>query len=137
MEPAAEAAVRARHDILATDQLGKPQDSFCDQLWMFDDVGGVTDNPRDEYLALRKFYLLPDAPLVFVARIGCLNQVGAGAYLEQQADNILERQIRRMRPVPSAPADMVAHTVLRNIRQRTHRRSQFSLEQGPIDFAPK
>ena len=55
---------------------------------MFDDVGRMTDNPWDEYLPWRKFYLLPHAPLVLVTRIGGLDQIGGGAYLEQRADDI-------------------------------------------------
>ena len=89
MEPAAEATVGACNNILATDQVGETQDSLRYQLRMFDDVGGMTDNPRHEYLAFWKFYLLPHVPLVFVTRIGSLDQVGAGAYLEKQADDIL------------------------------------------------
>jgi len=89
VQPAAEAAVGAGDDILATDQVGKAHNALRYQLRMFDDVGGMTDNARDEYLALREFYLLPHAPLVFVSRISGLNQVGAGAYLEKQADDIL------------------------------------------------
>ena len=89
MQPAAEAAVGAGDDIVAADQVGKTHYSFRHQLRMFDDVGGMTDNPRDEYFALRQFYLLPDVPLVFVARVGGLDQVGADPYLQQQTDDIL------------------------------------------------
>ena len=56
---------------------------------MLDDVGCVTDNPGDEYLACRKLYMLPDVPLVFVTRIGGLNQIGAGAYSEKEVHDIL------------------------------------------------
>src|SRR5882724_6425096 len=79
VQPAAEAAVGAGDDILAADQVGKAQNALRDQLRMFDDVGGMTDNPRDENLAFREFYLLPHPPLVFMARVGGLDQVGAGA----------------------------------------------------------
>ena len=89
MQPAAEAAVGAGDDIVAADQVGKTDKALRHQLGMFDDVGGMADNPRDEYLAAREFYLLPDAPLVFVSRIGGLDQVGADPYLQQQTDDIL------------------------------------------------
>ena len=118
METAAEAAVGACDDILAADQVGEAQNTLRYQLRMFDDVGGVTDNPGDEYLAFREFYVLPHAPLVFVTDIGGLDQVGTGAYLEKQADDILERKIRRVRSMPSTPADMVTHALLWNVRQR-------------------
>src|SRR5437773_3661178 len=118
MQPAAEAAVGAGDDILATDQIGKTLNALRYQLRMFDDVGGMTDHARDEDLAFREFYLLPHAPLVFVTRVGGLDQVGAGAYLQKQADDLLERQIRRVRSVPSTPANMIAHALLWNIRER-------------------
>src|ERR1700751_865617 len=118
VEPAAQAAVGARNDILATNQASETQDPLRYQLRMFDNVGGMANNPWDKYLALRKFYLLPHAPFVLVAHIGGLNQISTGAYLEQQADDILERQIRRVRPVPPTPADLIAPAILWNVRQR-------------------
>src|SRR5205823_5294241 len=100
------------------DQVAESHNALRDQLRMFYDVGGMTDNTRDEYLAWREFYPFPHAPLVFVSRIGGLDQVGARAYVQKQTDDILERQIRRVRSVPSAPADMVAHALLWNVRER-------------------
>ena len=68
---------------------GETQDSIRYQLRMFNGIGCVTDNPRNEYLAFRKLYMLPHAPLVLVTRIGGFNQVGAGAYPEKEVHNIL------------------------------------------------
>ena len=39
-----EAAIGAADDVLAADQLGQADDAFCDQLGMFDNVGGVADD---------------------------------------------------------------------------------------------
>jgi len=89
MDPAAKPAVGACDDTFAADQVSETQNSVRYQLGMFNDVGGVTDNPRDEYLAFRKLYMLPHVPLVFVTRIGGFNQIGAGAYPEKEVDDIL------------------------------------------------
>src|ERR1700746_145324 len=103
MKPAAQTAVGACDDIMTTDQIGKAHDSFRDELRMFDDVGSVADYPRDKDFAIGKFYTFPYAPFVLVTRIGGLNQIRPGVYLQQHADDILERQIRRVRSVPSPP----------------------------------
>ena len=54
MQPAAKAAVGASDDILAADQVGKTHNALRYQLRMFNNVGGMTDNARDEYLAIRE-----------------------------------------------------------------------------------
>ena len=93
--------------------------------------------PGMRILPCGKFDLFPDPPLVLVARVGGLDQVGANADLQQQADDIFQRQIRRVRPMPAAPADMVAHALLRNIRQRMVERLDARCGELAVQFGTR
>jgi hypothetical protein len=42
-------------DAFATDQTGIPDQALCHELRMFDEIGGVADNPGDEDLPFRQF----------------------------------------------------------------------------------
>ena len=46
-----EAAIGAADHVVAPDDPGKPYDALGDEFWMLDDIGGVTDHPRDQDLA--------------------------------------------------------------------------------------
>src|SRR5215469_10631779 len=47
MDPAAEAAIRAGNDVLASRNPGEIEDAVGNDLGMLDDVGGVADNTRN------------------------------------------------------------------------------------------
>src|SRR5580693_593128 len=53
-----------------------------------------------------------------VAWIGGLERIMAGAHLQQEANDVLERHIEYVRSVPAAPTNVIARTVLRNVTQR-------------------
>src|SRR6266404_8220505 len=52
--------------------------------------------------------------IMLVAHIGGLEGIGLRLHLEDQIDDVLERQIMGMRPVPAAPAQVIAHLILGN-----------------------
>lgn len=104
MNPAAEAAIGTRDDILATDDRGIAQDAVGDQGRVFDKVGGMADDTRHQHLAGRQLRLLPHAPLVLVPHIGGFEGIGLRLDLKDEVDDVLERQVVGMRPVPTAPA---------------------------------
>ena len=79
-----EAAVRAGQHVLGADQARRALEALGDQLRVLDDVGGVADHARREQLAVGQLDVLPDAPLVLVARVGVLVEVGAGVDLEDE-----------------------------------------------------
>src|SRR5215831_5799555 len=56
---AAEATVGRGDDPLLADEVGKPDDPVGDELGVLDDVGGVTDDPRQDQLVVRQFDVLP------------------------------------------------------------------------------
>ena len=93
MDPAAEAAIGAGDDVLAADDLGIAQDAVGDELRVLDEVGGVADHTRHQHLARRQFRLLPYPPLVLVPHIGSLERISLRLHVEDQIDDVLERQI--------------------------------------------
>ena len=78
----------------------------------------MADDAGYQDLAVRQLDLAPHLPFVLVPHIAGLYRVGAGPDLEQQVDDGGERQIGAVRPVPAAPADMIADPVLRQAAQR-------------------
>ena len=68
------------------------------------------------------FDVLPDAPFVLVRGVAGFDRVGAGVDLEHEVDDVGERDVGGVRPVPAAPADVVAHAVFRQAAQRVVQR---------------
>ena len=99
---------------------------------MLDDVRRVADDARGERLAGRQVDVLPDAPLVLVARVGVLVEVGAGVDLEHELQDVAQRDVVGVRSVPAAPADVVADLVLRNPLERVVERGDARLGPRPV-----
>ena len=104
-----EAAIGTSHHAVATHQLRDPHEPLRDELGMLDDVRVMRDDPGNQHASLGKADVLPQRPLVFVARVGLLDQVIAGGDLEHEIDDVGERRVERVRTVPAPPADVVAH----------------------------
>ena len=115
MDPAAEAAIGAGDDVLAADDLGIAQDAVGDELRVLDEVGGVADHTRHQHLARRQFRLLPYPPLVLVPHIGSLERLSLRLHVEDQIDDVLERQIMGVRPVPARFTALLLGLGLRNL----------------------
>src|SRR3990172_12378555 len=71
----AQAAVRTRHDIFATHQLGVLYQALCDRLRVFNEVAIVAGNSRNEHLPLQQLDLFPHPPLMLMAGVLNLNKV--------------------------------------------------------------
>jgi hypothetical protein len=78
MNTAAQSAVGAGDDLLATDHARVPHDAISNHLRVFDNVSGVAYDTGDEKLAVGQGNVLPDAPFVLVADIAGFDRVGAG-----------------------------------------------------------
>src|SRR5215471_147672 len=118
MDAAAEAAIGAGDDVFAAGDCGVTQDPVGDELRVLDEVRGMADDTRHQHLARRQFRGLPDAPLMLVPHIGGLEGIGLRFNPEDQIDDVLERQVVSVRPVPAAPAQMVAHSLFGDAGQR-------------------
>src|SRR3982074_3254347 len=112
--PLRKAAIGSGDHILAAQGLRVADDALGDEFGVLDDVGGVADDTRDQYFALGQFDVLPDFPLMFVARIGPFDQEGADIGLHQYVDDVLERHVGGMWPGPASPTDVIADPVSRN-----------------------
>ena len=118
MDPAAEAAIRAGNDVLAADDRGVPQDAVSNELRVLDKICGMADDAWHQHLAGRQLRLLPHAPLMLVPHVAGLEGIGLRPDLEDQIDDVLERQVVGVRPVPAAPAQVVAHSFFGNADKR-------------------
>ena len=89
------AAIGSGQEIFPPCQASNTHDAFSDKLGMFDHVGGVADDARDEHLARGRLHILPHLPVVLVTRIGGLGHVGTDMHLEDDVGELLrfgERQ---------------------------------------------
>src|SRR5579864_9192937 len=109
-----EAAIGAGDDVLPADERGEPQDAFSYKFRMLHDICAMADDAGGQDLAFRQLDILPDAPFVFMTWIGGLDEVRAGADLENEIDDFPQRNVGRVRSRPASPANVVAHTVFRD-----------------------
>lgn len=78
--PLREAAIGAGDDIFTAHQFRLPRNPLGHQFRMFDDIGGVADDPGDQHFTFGQFDVLPHPPFMFVPGIGALDDVGAGVH---------------------------------------------------------
>ena len=74
--------------------------------------------PGTMILPCRKLHVVPDDELVFVARIRRLEKIGLRAHGQHDVHHVAHLDVVRVRAVPAAPAQVVAHAVLRNVAKR-------------------
>jgi hypothetical protein len=108
-----ETAIRRRDNPLAAHKFGKPRYPLSDEIRVLDDICTVADKARQKHFVSRKLDRLPDAPFVFMARIGHFQRIGARIHLQNQAHDVLGRNIVGVRPVPASPANMIANALRR------------------------
>jgi len=97
-----ETAIGARHHVLASQHIGEAQDAFGYELGMLDHIGDVADHAGDQHLALRQLRASPHLPFMLVARVRGFDHIGAGANLQDEIDDVLERHVARMRAGPAS-----------------------------------
>jgi hypothetical protein len=54
VDPPHQPTVGPGDDAFAADQTGIPDQALCHELWMFDEIGGMADDPGDEDLPFRQ-----------------------------------------------------------------------------------
>jgi len=59
MDAAAQAAVGAGDDVFAADKFGERNDAIGSQFRVFDEIGGVADNTRNQDLSGEEFHVAP------------------------------------------------------------------------------
>src|SRR6266508_2393954 len=85
---------------------------------MFNHVGLMADDSWNEYFALGQLHVLPDHPLVLVPRVCRLDRVGLGVDAQDHVDDVLKRDVARVRRVHASPAKVVTYSVFWDALQR-------------------
>ena len=116
-----EAAIGSRNHVLAADERGKSNQPLADELRMFDDVGGMTDDAGHQRLAFRPAGAPPYFPFVFVPRVGGLQGVAPRVHLQHEIDDVAERDVVLVGTVP-----LPQHTCRRTISGGTPDSAWFS-----------
>jgi hypothetical protein len=78
----------------------------------------VCDDARNENLSVGQLNVLPHLPFVLVPRVRSFERIGLRPNFEDEVNQRLEGDVRRVRSVPTAPAHMIAHPILRNSGER-------------------
>src|ERR1700741_1929234 len=100
MRAAAEAAVAAGDDVLASHALRVTGDALRHDLRMLDDVGGVRHYAGHQYLSLRQLDAVPNGVLMLMARIRAFDQISLRPDAQHEIDYVLQLDVVRVRPMP-------------------------------------
>ena len=73
--------------------------------------------PGMRILPSGSFTRLPDRVFVLVPRIGGFDQIGLRPHPQHQIDQLVELDVEGVRPVPAAPAQVIANALLRQAAQ--------------------
>ena len=112
------AAIGSREHVLSADRICIRHDTVRHELGVFDDVCGVAYDARDKKLASRQFDIAPEFIFVLVTNIARLDRIALGVHAQHYLDDVTQRNVRGMRPLPAAPADVMADAVLWNTLER-------------------
>ena len=114
MDAAAEAAVGAGDDVFAADDFSERDDAIGYQFRVLDKIGGVADDAGNQDFSGGQFHVAPDFEFMLVTDVAGFDQVGLGVDTEHDVDDIAQRKIGGVRPVPAAPADVISHAIDRD-----------------------
>ena len=81
------------------------------ELGVLDQVDAVRDHAGDEHLVVRELHVLPDLPLMLVARIRRFEGEASGVDGEQQVDEVLQLQVVGAGPDVDAVAGVIPHPI--------------------------
>src|SRR6476661_7991712 len=127
-----ETTVSSSHNIFAPDYSRVPYQTVSDRLRVLHDIRGMPHDAWYEHLAGRELHLLPDAPFVLVPGIGRLDGDRVRFDLEDQVDDVAQRNIVFVRAVIAAPAGMKPNPVGRDVAQPMVERVDTQLGIPPV-----
>src|SRR5580658_6726471 len=130
----AETAIRGGDDILAADGFGEADDPVGNELWIFDQVGRVSDDPGQDFLAGRQLNVLPDLPLVLVAGVSGLERVIVAVHRQHEVHQVLHRDVGGVRAVPASPAQVETDFIRRQSFDRVIERVDLHFGVTPVAF---
>src|SRR5262245_53762171 len=110
--PLREPAIRSSQHILAPDQRGVADDALGDEFRVFHHIRGVADAAGDERFALRQLYFLPNLPFMRMTGIGAFDHISPDFHLEDEVDDVLDRQVGGVWCWAAYTADLEADEVV-------------------------
>src|SRR5581483_4450166 len=102
------AAIGPGDHVLAARHLGESHDALGNEFGVFDEIAGGIKHAGDQNLAV-KLRALPYLPFVGMPGVGSLERDSADLCLENDIDDVLERNVAMMRAFVVAPAQMDAN----------------------------
>jgi hypothetical protein len=78
---------------------------------MLDEVSRMGDHAWDKDLAVRELDILPDLPLVLMARVGGFHTVGVSMHSQHNVHNVPQWHIGDMGPMPASPTQVIPYAV--------------------------
>src|SRR5690349_9171047 len=94
--PLGKAAIGSGNEIFTSDESRQPHDPFGDEFGMFDHIGGMADDARNEQAVRWQLGRFPHPPFMFMARIGALDDIGPDLHAQNQIDDVFERNVGGM-----------------------------------------
>ena len=126
-DPGAVAAIAASDHVFSADKFGITPDTLRNQLGVLDEIRFRFDDPRNQHLAVGQFHRLKQCPLVGVSWIGGFERDRYRLGLENDVDDVGERDIAMMWAFVVPPAEMHAQLLNRDIGHRMIERLDMQL----------
>src|SRR4029077_8648494 len=102
----------ARHNILASDNVGVALDAFGDELRVFDEIRLRVDHPRNDEFSVGQRMGFKNLPFVRVARIRAFERIRTDVRAVYDVDDLVHGYVAHVRLLGIAPAQMQTHAIL-------------------------
>ncbi len=119
-------------DVLTAHPFDEAAEALSDQLGVLHHIGGVRYDAGDDDFALREREIVPHGVLVLVADVPCLEGEVLGIGAQAQVRDVLELDVRGVRPVPGAPADVQPDQLRVDAPQRVVQGVDAQLGERPV-----
>ena len=133
MNAPAKTAIGAGDDVLPADDIGVAESRSAITSGCSSTLVAWLTTPGMRICRRAACRVAPDLPFVLVAHVAGFDRVGLRLHLQQQVDDVLERDVGLVRAVPASPADVEAHAVFGDALQRMVER--LHLERRPLAVA--
>src|SRR6516162_11908486 len=111
MHAPSKTAVGGSDHPLTPHHAGKSQDALGHKLGMFDHVGGVADDARQDQLLVWQLHLLPYPPFVLMPHVASLKRIGLTLNRQHHINDVAHGYVGRVRTMPATPAEMEADAI--------------------------
>ena len=117
-DPVAKTAVGSRQNSFAAYQAGIANQPFGHQIRVLNEVAAVTNDARNKCSTFGQLNVFEDAPFVFMAWVRRLDRKAHRSHPQDNVSDIAERNIVVVGPVETAPTNVQANLIRRDIAKR-------------------